>query len=130
MLGWYARPANETLKIRLFCENLCVCTPNGLDPLHRLIKPLFGTSRKRVHRLKKEAGIRSLRHKAYKVTTNSNHNNTVSPNLLGGKFKASRPNQTWVSDITYIATGEGWLYCAIVKDLFTKKIVGFATSER
>ena len=71
-----------------------------------------------------------MRHKAYKVTTNSNHNNTVSPNLLGRKLKAVRPNQVWVSDITYIATGEGWLYCAIVKDLFTKKIVGFATSER
>ena len=102
----------------------------GLDPLHQLVKPLFSASRKRIHRLKKQAGIRSLRHKAYKVTTNSNHNNAVSPNLLGRKFKADRPNQVWVSDITYIATGEGWLYCAIVKDLFTKKIVGYATSER
>ena len=102
----------------------------GLDPLRQLVKPLFGASRKRIHRLKKQANIRSIRHKAYKVTTNSNHNNTVSPNLLGRKFRAARPNQAWVSDITYIATGEGWLYCAIVKDLFTKKIVGYATSER
>jgi len=102
----------------------------GLDPLYTLLKPLFGASRNRIHKIKQSVGIRSLRHKAYKVTTNSNHNNTVSPNLLGRKFKAVRPNQVWVSDITYIATGEGWLYCAIVKDLFTKKIVGFATSER
>ena len=118
----------------------------GLDPLHQLVKPLFGASRKRIHRLKKQAGIRSIRHKAYKVTTNSKHNNAISPNLLGRKFRAIKPNQAWVSGITYIATGEGlaakenhfccstmqpsWLYCAIVKDLFTKKIVGYATSER
>jgi transposase InsO family protein len=102
----------------------------GLDPLHQLVKPLFGASRKRIHRLKKQANIYSVRHKAYKVTTNSNHNNAISPNLLGRKFKAVKPNQVWVSDITYIPTGEGWLYCAIVKDLFTKKVVGYATSER
>ena len=102
----------------------------GLDPLHQLVKPLFGASRKRIHRLKKQANIHSVRHKAYKVTTNSNHNNAVSPNLLGRKFKAVRPNQAWVSDITYIPTGEGWIYCAVIKDLFTKKIVGYTTSER
>ena len=65
----------------------------GLDPLHQLVKPLFGASRKRIHRLKKQASIRSVRHKAYKVTTNSNHNNAVSPNLLGRKFVADKPNQ-------------------------------------
>ena len=83
-----------------------------------------------------------MRHKAYKVTTNSNHKNPVAPNLLGRKFKATHPNhahwppgqsakqmmRAWVSDITYIPTGQGWLYCAIIKDLFTKKIVGYATS--
>jgi len=102
----------------------------GLDPLHQLVKPLFGVSRKRIHRLKKQANIRSVRHKAYKVTTNSNHNNIVSPNLLSRKFKAIRTNQVWVSDITYIPTAEGWLYCAVVKDLYTKKVAGYATSER
>ena len=70
-------------------------------------------------------------HKAYKViTTNSSHNNAVSPNLLGKKFRSVRLNQVWVSDIAYIPTGEGWLYCAIVKDLFTKKVAGYATSKR
>jgi len=102
----------------------------GLDSLHQMLKSVFGASRNRIHRLKKQAGIRSLRHKAYKVTTNSNHKNPVAPNLLGRRFKASHSNHAWVSDITYIPTGEGWLYCAIIKDLFTKKIVGYATSER
>ena len=106
----------------------------GLDPLHQLIRPKFKASRKRVHRLKKAAKIYSIRHKAYKVTTNSKHNNPIAPNLLGkvdGKrFRATSPNQAWTSDITYIPTGEGWLYCAIIKDLFTKKVVGYATSHR
>ena len=102
----------------------------GLDPLHQMLKPLFGASRKRVWRLKSQLGIRSTRHKAYKRTTNSNHHNPIAPNLLGRKFKAARPNQAWVSDITYVPTGEGWLYCAIIKDLFTKKVVGYAYSDR
>jgi len=107
----------------------------GLDSLHQMLKPTFGASRNRIHRLKKQVGIYSRRHKAYKVTTNSKHNNPIAPNLLGkdasGKrFKATRPNQAWTSDISYIPTGEGWLYCVIIKDLFTKKVVGYATSSR
>jgi len=133
--AWLVRPPSKrSLKDKAILRELVRLHAKyptfGLDPLHQLVKPLFGAYRKRIHRLKKRANIRSIRHKAYKVTTNSNHNNAVSPNLLGRKFKAVRPNQVWVSDITYIPTGEGWLYCAIVKDLFTKKIVGYATSER
>jgi len=95
-----------------------------------MLKPRFGCSRKRVHRLKKQAGIYSIRYKAYRVTTNSKHTHPVAPNLIGRKFKAIRPNQAWTSDITYIATGEGWLYFAVIKDLFTKKVVGYAYSDR
>ena len=102
----------------------------GPDPLHQMLKPMFGASRKRIHKLKSRLGIRSARYKAYKVTTNSNHNNPISPNLIGRKFRAAKPNEVWVSDITYISTGEGWLYCVIIKDLFTKKVVGYATSNR
>ena len=102
----------------------------GLDPLHQMLKPLFGISRKRVWRLKSQLRIRSTRHKAYKRTTNSNHNNPIAPNLIGRKFRAIRPNQVWVSDITYIPTGEGWLYCVVIKDLFLKKVVGYAFSDR
>ena len=128
------KPSNRNIKDKAILRELVRLHSKyptlGLDPLHQLIKPLFGASRKRIHRLKKQADIRSIRHKAYKVTTNSNHNNPLSPNLLGRKFKAARPNQAWVSDITYVPTSEGWLYCTVVKDLFTKKIVGYATSER
>jgi len=102
----------------------------GLDPLHQMLKPVFGCSRKRVWRLKSKLGIYSIRHKAYKRTTNSNHNNPVAPNLIGRKPKATKPNQIWVSDITYIPTGEGWLYFAVIKDLHLKKVVGYAFSNR
>jgi len=78
----------------------------------------------------KKADIHSARRKTYKRTTNSNHTNPVSPNLLERKFKFSQPNQAWVGDITYIPTGEGWLYLAIVKDLHTKKVVGYALGDR
>ena len=78
----------------------------------------------------KAAGIHSQRKRAYKATTNSRHNCPIAPNLLQRQFTFSRPNQAWLGDITYIPTGEGWLYFAIVKDLCTKKIVGYAFSQR
>jgi len=49
----------------------------------------------------------------------------VAPNLLDQNFAANRPNQVWLADITYIATGEGWLYLAVILDLFTRKVVGW-----
>ena len=102
----------------------------GLDSLYHLLKPLFRCSRKRVRRLMKQADIQSVRKKAYKKTTNSNHGHPVAPNLLARNFSFSAPNQAWVGDITYVPTGEGWLYVAVVKDLCTKKVVGYAMSER
>ena len=67
----------------------------------------------------------------YKKTTNSNHNLPIAPNLLKNPdLKIENKNVVWVGDITYIPTQEGWLYHAIVKDLFTKKVVGYAFSDR
>ena len=76
------------------------------------------------------AGVSSVRRRAYKSTTYSNHSHPIAPNLLQRNFAFERPSQAWVGDITYIPTGEGWLYLAIVKDLCTRKIVGYAFSER
>ena len=78
----------------------------------------------------KEHNIHSIRKWAYKATTNSNHGYQVSPNLLKRDFTASKPNEKWVCDITYIPTDEGWLYAATIKDLCTKEVVGYAFSER
>jgi len=102
----------------------------GLDSLYHMLKPEFGCSRKRIHRQMRIAGISSVRRRAYKATTNSNHSHPIAPNLLMRKFTFERPDQAWLGDITYIPTGEGWLYLAIVKDLCTRKIVGYAFSDR
>lgn len=102
----------------------------GLDSLYHLLKPEFGCSRKRVHRQMRLIGISSARRRAYKSTTKSNHDHPIAPNLLMRNFAFPRPDQAWVGDITYIPTGEGWLYLAIVKDLCTRKIVGYAFSDR
>lgn len=102
----------------------------GLDSLYHLLHPQFGCSRSRVHRLMKRAGLHSQRKRAYRCTTNSRHAYPVAPNLLCRNFTVNRPNRTWVGDITYIPTDEGWLYTAIVKDLCTKKVVGYAFSSR
>ena len=101
----------------------------GLDGLYHMLKPEFGYSRKRVHRQRRIAGIVSVRHRAYKATTNSRHGYPAAPNLLKRNFCFEQSNQAWVGEITYIPTGEGRLYLAIIKDLCTRKIVGYAFSE-
>lgn len=102
----------------------------GLDSLYHMLKSKYPCSRGRIHRLMKAAKIHSLRKKAYKITTNSRHSHPIAPNLLKRQFSFEQPNQAWVGDITYIPTGEGWLYLAAVKDLCTKKVVGYAFSGR
>ncbi|AAC70082.1 ISSd1, transposase OrfB (plasmid) [Escherichia coli O157:H7 str. TW14588] len=64
------------------------------------------------------------------ATTNSNHNLPVAPNLLNQTFAPAAPNQVWVADLTYVATQEGWLYLAGIKDVYTCEIVGYAMGER
>ena len=64
--------------------------------------------------------------KRFKVTTDSNHNETISPDLLNGEFTAAEPNEVWTTDITYVWTLEGWLYVAVVIDLFSRQVVGWA----
>ena len=84
----------------------------------------------RIKRIRKALGIRCKQKKKFKATTDSTHTLPVADNLLDRKFTASEPRQAWVSDITYIATDEGWLYCAAHKDLFNGEIVGYALGAR
>lgn len=85
---------------------------------------------KRVARLMRQNGLKSCRVKRYKVTTNSNHGLPVAPNVLSREFTADQPNTKWVSDITYVPTREGWMYLAVVLDLFSRRVVGWAMHER
>lgn len=91
-----------------------------------------GTSigRHRVARIMRLHGWRAKAARKYKATTNSNHNLPVAPNLLQQNFMANRPNEKYVSDITYVWTEEGWLYLAVVMDLYSRMVVGWAMSER
>lgn len=88
-------------------------------------------NRKRIARLMRQIGLRgSNRRKRRPVTTQSKHQQPIAPNHLTRNFHASQPNQTWLSDITYIQTTEGWLYLAGIEDVFSRKIVGWAMSDR
>jgi transposase InsO family protein len=75
-------------------------------------------------------GIRPVRTRKHKVTTNSNHRLGIAANWLDGDFPAAAPNQKWAGDITYIWTAEGWLYLAVVLDLHSRRVVGWAVSDR
>ena len=88
------------------------------------------TGRKRVARLMRRAGLAAHRRRAFRVTTQSRHAHPVAPNQLARQFTAPAPDRVWVTDITYLATVEGWLYLAVVLDLFSRRIVGWATSDR
>ena len=90
----------------------------------------FVAGRDRIARLRRELGLRCRQKRKFKATTNSNHNLPVAENLLKQTFTPSAPHEVWVADITYIPTGEGWLYLAGVKDVFTCEIVGYAMAER
>ena len=86
--------------------------------------------RHRVAKIMRLYGWRARAAKKFKATTNSNHQLPVAPNLLQQNFSAHRPNEKWVSDITYIWTEEGYLYLAVVMDLCSRKVVGWALCER
>jgi putative transposase len=86
--------------------------------------------RHRVARLMRENGLKALQKRRFKKTTDSEHGGPVAPNVLDQDFIAEQPNEKWGADISYIWTAEGWLYLAIVVDLFSRRIVGWATSDR
>ena len=87
-------------------------------------------SENRVARLMKIHGIVGKATKKFKVTTNSKHTLPVAENLLKQNFEAAKPNTVWISDITYVPTLEGWLYLAVILDLFSRQVVGWAMSDR
>ena len=107
-LGSYGRPRmTEELK------------EVGIDVGHR-----------RVGRLMRENGITVERTRKFKATTDSDHTFNIAPNLLNRDFSAAGPNQKWAGDISYIWTREGWLYLAVILDLHSRRVIGWAVSNR
>ena len=93
------------------------------DQGHHYGRNTVAASMKRQH-------LRAKAARKFKATTNSNHNLPVAPNQLQQDFSAAVPNQKWVGDITYLWTEEGWLYLAVVIDLYSRLVVGWAIAER
>ena len=90
----------------------------------------YPASKERVERLMQENDIKAKHKRRFKVTTDSKHNLPIAPNLLDRNFTPEAPNQVWTSDITYLWTDEGWLYLAIVLDLFNREVVGWSLKPR
>jgi transposase InsO family protein len=102
----------------------------GSVRVHReLVDQGFEIGRRRVARLMAEMGLAGLPARKFQTTTDSNHAKPIAANLLDRDFEASRPNEKWVTDITYVWTAEGWLYVAIVIDLYSRRVVGWSTGE-
>ena len=90
----------------------------------------YPVSRYQARQLMREAGVQARSRKKYKVTTNSRHQQPVFENRLNRAFEVARPNRVYAGDITYLWTQEGWLYLAVVVDLYSRKVVGWSMSSR
>ncbi len=90
----------------------------------------YAVGRFRARSLMKKAGLEVKRPKRFKRTTDSRHKLPVAPNRLNQQFKVDQPNKIWCGDITYLWTLEGWLYLAVIIDLYSRKVVGWALSNR
>jgi len=103
----------------------------GTRRIQDKLKELYGLliSRKRISNIMKSLGLKVNMKRRYKNTTDSNHNLPIAPNLLNRDFYASAPDTKYVGDITYISTGEGWLYLATVIDLYSRKVVGWSMDD-
>lgn len=138
--GWERRQAQPCARA---LENQSLA--QEIDQIHTRSRQTYGAprihrelrkkgrchGRNRIARLMKEKGLCGRQKGRYRVqTTDSNHDQPIAPNRLAEAPKAAAPNQLWVADITYIPTKEGWLYLAAILDLYSRKIVGWAMSER
>lgn len=99
----------------------------------RIAKELYDQgipcSKNRVCRLMRESNLVAKARRKFKLTTNSNHNHQASPDLVKRDFKPSRPDQVWVSDLTYVRTRSGWLYLCIILDLFSRRVIGWSMDK-
>jgi putative transposase len=99
-------------------------TPEVSEALGRAI------NEKRIGRLMRDFGLQSHKRRRFRVvTTDSRHDHPVAPNVLARQFEASGPNQKWLADLTYVPTDEGWLYLALILDMFARKLVGWAMAD-
>ena len=100
----------------------------------RIVKQLkeegYSVGRYKVRRIMRDLGLKAKISKRFKVTTDSRHSFPVAPNVLNRNFDVAAPNKVWTADISYVWTLEGWLYLAIVMDLFSRQIIGWSMDKR
>lgn len=118
--------AREVLDMKVRAEFEARKGRAGAPRLARHLK----RGRRQVAQSLRRQGLRAKAARKFKATTNSKHTLPVADNLLQQNFTAAEPNRVWVGDITYIQTEEGWLYLAVVMDLWSRKVVGWSMSER
>ncbi|WP_262966964.1 IS3 family transposase [Methylobacter psychrophilus] len=117
----------EAKAIELFGENKNVYGSRRLS--EAFIKEDIQVGRYKARQLMKKLGLKPRYPKRFQVTTDSDHNETIAPNLLNRQFDVAAPNKVWTTDITYVWTLEGWLYVAIVVDLFSRQVVGWSIAD-
>jgi len=135
--SWYKQPCSlrltENLKLIPLVRRIHIESGQtyGSRRISRALQAMgIACGRSRARTLMRLAGIVVRQKRKFKVTTHSKHKLSVAPNFLNREFKVDTPNKAWVSDITYIWTAQGWLYLAIVLDLFSRQVVGWAISRR
>lgn len=136
--GYYAwmkrpAPAKKAADAQLAVEIAAVHKSSrgtyGSPRVHRELRAAGKrVGKKRVERLMRENGILGRRKRRFRRTTDSNHTNPIAPNILERQFAPEAANQVWVTDVTYVWTAEGWLYLAIMLDLFARRVVGWSAS--
>jgi putative transposase len=103
----------------------------GSPRVHEELRQGHGirVARKRVERLMREMGLEGRHKKRFRVTTDSNHDRSIPENLVQRNFRVSKPNEVWVSDITYLRVGSSFVYLAVVIDLYSRRVVGWSLSQ-
>jgi putative transposase len=130
--AWRARPLKSSLLDRKIVTTHAEHKGRlGAPSMAQYVqKSGFKTSTRTVARRMQKLGIKARFSRKFRVTTDSNHKFAVANNILNREFAVQNPDQVWVSDITYIFTAEGWLYLAVMIDLFSRRVVGWHMSER
>lgn len=135
--AWLKRPVSDRRKKDLVLSTKIVNIFEGSKQrygsprVHQALKNQGeSVSRKRVIKLMSEEQIAARGKRKFKSTTDSMHNKVVSKNLVKQQFSVSKANTVWAGDITYVKTGEGWLYLAVVLDLYSRRVIGWSMSER
>jgi len=135
--AWRRRPAsarvqaNAQLLTHIQAAHTASRRTYGSPRIHATLRQQgIACGRHRVARLMRTHGVVAKHRRPFRATTNSQHDRPVAANVLQRQFTPSAPNQVWTSDITFVATGEGWLYLAAVLDLAGRRIVGWAMSDR